>query len=407
MFCIYRKLFGQGITCKCKAIQNHKFCKKHIDSDYHIFHLMNECIDEPKIIKERQIYKMFWYINNNDIFDKEDKEDKEDKKQTDIEKNLIHNNHKFIIFSTIVDYLFSKSKLIDIIHESIYINKSKNICESKKVIIKNLFKLFSNTLRIGSDESKIIKIIKIQKIMRGALYRKLIKLNKTKPENDTDPFTFDDVNDIPSILKFSYKDGNNHIYCYNILQFRHFLKTNGLWNPYTREALPKNVLNKVELLIKYHNLQTNDRERNEWITELQAYTELSQAIEKAGFYNNVSWFEQMSYPVCKNIIKTYRLLCSNIQNSTYFFPSSFELRESCYVFDFCKEVIKMFENADDHYLICCNFIKALALNIDDFYYNIPSWLSNIESDFNLGNDYQQLHNYTYLYIFELLNNFNN
>ena len=39
----------------------------------------------------------------------------------------------------------------------------------------------------------------------------------------------------------------------------------------------------------------------------------------------------------------------------------------------------LFENGNNEFLLCCNFIKSIALYSDDFYNNIPEWLSDIET----------------------------
>lgn len=394
--CIYRKVYGQGIKCKCKAKKNKKFCKSHLDLDYHLFDIMDECIIDNVIKTETGLYRIWQHINHNNTYHIND---------TDCKTFDNTNNNKYKIFFTILDYLFSKNRLINIIHCSFYYNYSKKVYESKKVIIRNLFQIFENTYNISLKENVNEKITKIQKVFRGYLYRKLVQYNKYKSENDCDPFTFDNINEIPYYLKISYKDENEHIYTYNILEFQHFLKTNGMWNPYTRENISNDIWIKIRLLMHYHNLNTIEK-KCIWITESQAYTELSQYMEKAGFYNNVSWFQKISYNNCKNIIRIYRLLCKNIENSRNFFPLCFELHEDRYVFDFCEEAIKLFENADDHFLICCNFVKALAFNIEDFFNNIPNWMTNIESSINIESSMNnELHTYTYMYIYDFLSNF--
>lgn len=394
-YCIYRTPYGQGMCCKCKVIRNNKFCKKHIDCDHRMFYLMEECIGYGKITNERTIYEIYSYMCNNE--------------------NILNNISNSVdgmtyntstMFAVIIDYLFSKSKLINIIHESMYYNTSKKIFESKKLIIRNVYNIYNRTLFISQQQNSNDKITKIQKVFRGYIYRKLVKYNKESSENKQDPFTFDEVSDISHIFKFSYKDGNNHIYTYNILEFHHFLKTSGMWNPYNREKISQNIIHQIKLLMYYHNLRGKEEFKYEWLTELQAYTEVSHVIEKAGFYNNVSWFQAITYDICNDIIRIFKFLCNDIQmeQSVNFFSESFELRKDSYVFDFCKEIIRMFEKSDEHYMLCCNFIKALAFNIDEFYNNIPQWLSNIESNINIVNE-NELNSYTLMYIYDLLHTF--
>jgi hypothetical protein len=41
------------------------------------------------------------------------------------------------------------------------------------------------------------------------------------------------------------------------------------------------------------------------------------------------------------------------------------------------EIIRLFEEGNNRFLLCCYFIKALALYSDDFYNNLPNWLIEI------------------------------
>ena len=47
-------------------------------------------------------------------------------------------------------------------------------------------------------------------------------------------------------------------------------------------------------------------------------------------------------------------------------------------YDFAREIIKLFENGNDNFMLCCHFIKSIALYNDDFYNNIPDWMADIE-----------------------------
>jgi hypothetical protein len=133
------------------------------------------------------------------------------------------------------------------------------------------------------------------------------------------------------------------------------------------------------MLINYNKLELKEEEVFKWQTPLQAYTDVSQVMEKSGFYTSVVWFEKLNYNSCKNIIKRFRELSSGVPDGNLFFPITFEMNKSTYYFDLAKEIISLFKESDTHYLLCCNFIKALAANIKEFYQNMPSWLLNLES----------------------------
>jgi len=59
------------------------------------------------------------------------------------------------------------------------------------------------------------------------------------------------------------------------------------------------------------------------------------------------------------------------------------LNNNNYVNVFANEIINLFKNGNEHFILCCNFVKALALVSNDFYDNLPDWISNINSTTNM------------------------
>ena len=45
--------------------------------------------------------------------------------------------------------------------------------------------------------------------------------------------------------------------------------------------------------------------------------------------------------------------------------------------DFCREIIKLFNDYNNNFLLCCYFIKVVGLYSTDLYNNIPSWIIDI------------------------------
>lgn len=380
--CIYRNLNGCGVRCKNKSESSKQYCSRHRGYDNYIFEVLNECFPlipeiqgtNKQYFDSHDIYKLCAFIHTHDTYDVDD-----------IYENVLNNDeaNKKELFRIIIYYIFSKSKLKKTIHVS-YCSASKKSCVCKNNIISNLYNILYNTFKIS--QHNIEQVIKIQRCFRRFLYHQLTKYNHGSSENETDPFTFDNINDIPYNERFGFKDSNGHVYIFNAVEFHHFIETNGLWNPYTRDQLPEYIKNHVRLLMIYHGLSKKIITER-WLTPIHAFTEVSQSMEKVGFYNNVTWFNDLTYIKCCKIIRIFRDLCSELPEARSFFPASFELTKEGYIFEFCREVILMFENADDHYLVCCNFMKSLALNMDKFYHNLPSWLLNIESSLNINIDY--------------------
>jgi len=53
---------------------------------------------------------------------------------------------------------------------------------------------------------------------------------------------------------------------------------------------------------------------------------------------------------------------------------------------FAREIIKLFENSDSNFFLCCNFMKCLGVYSNDFYNSLPDWLSDIESPVIINNN---------------------
>ena len=108
-------------------------------------------------------------------------------------------------------------------------------------------------------------------------------------------------------------------------------------------------------------------------------------MEKLGFYNNVLWFLKLKFNNIINIINIYKDLTSDIDIENNYFNEDLLLilNNNNYVNVFANEIINLFKNGNEHFILCCNFVKALALVSNDFYDNLPDWISNINSTTNM------------------------
>jgi len=365
--CIFRKLDCD--RCKNKNIDESLYCKKH------------HTIIEKSNIESREILKNIFEDNRLNLYD---------------------------IYKRNIDKPLGRSEFISILHivlnkrDYAYINDIYNL--NKKTIpgIANAYYKLCITTNKISEKTENIKKINIIK----RRWKKYIKESINKSENKEDPFTFDTIEEIPLKLRFKYTDDDNHKYIFNALEFEYFLRNNGKWNPYNKKPISENIVTILDEFIKKNNLKRKTADFN-WATHTQAYTDVSQIMEKNGFYNDIKWFEKINYSMCSKIINIYR----DISPGSEYFNIDYKLSKTDFVFDFCKEVIRMFKNGEEHYLLCCNLFKALALNIEEFYNNIPSWLYNVESFSNLI-PRNRLY-YTYMYeiegqeeLYNILNTFN-
>jgi len=209
--------------------------------------------------------------------------------------------------------------------------------------------------------------------------------------NNEDIFTMVNISDIPSRLLFTIKDDKG-IYGYDVVELEYFVRNcikEGVtpYNPYTREAFSDKVLWMMNMKIKYgHIAKKTDDCR--WTTDMNAYTDLSIEIERRGFYNNPEWFKKMPRQDFIKCIKLFRDFSSTIEESKgYFLNINAEDDDNTsFVYDFCKEGIRLFRECnDDLYILCCNFMKSLAICSNDFYSNIPEWLSTYETPSYVSN----------------------
>jgi len=348
--CIFRYQYCNGAKCNslCKNVS--KYCHKHANKNDETFEFMEDILHDKKIVNISDMYSIFQYIYQLDITS-----DKKD------------------IFLKIMSYLMSRMAIISMIYAVVYFDATKY---KKKAAISYLYDLFCNTHSMSKSYDK--EVIKIQKFLRRHLIRKIRACDEMVSENTEDPFTFDTISEIPDEYKFGYTDSKGHVYIFNAVEFEYFIRQQGAWNPYTKEDLPDHVIRRLYILINHHKLLLKDENDCKWQTALQAYTEVSQVMEKAGFYTSVEWFTKLSYTDCKSIVHMYRVVCKNITGGNMYFPTAFEFNQNTYVYDLCKEIINLFKDSDDHYILCCNFIKTLAMYNKDFYNNMPSWLFNMD-----------------------------
>jgi hypothetical protein len=274
---------------------------------------------------------------------------------------------------------------------------------AKPSIYANIYLLNKNTY-LFSKKCNTNRLIEFQKIVRY----KLLSIDNTSIFNgylnDADVFSLQDVSEIHPRKLFTVKDIKG-AYAFDIVELEYFVRkcvndNVAPYNPYTREAFSDKIIWRLNRQIEYNNIIKKSDECL-WTTDMNAYTDLSIEIERRGFYNNPEWFKKMSQKDFLKCIKLFRDFSSNIEESKRYFVNICASSQS-FTYDFCKECIKMFNECnDDLYILCCNFMKSLALCSNDFYNNIPDWLANYETTSYISN----LSNFTSI-ISSLINNNN-
>ena len=338
--CIYRQ-HNSCSPCYFNS-RSDKYCTIHSNNYNIIYDIINDAIGRNEI-NIREIYNIFKYIYNNDkIYTKEF--------MFKACLKTLYSNHYYLMD------IFKKYKFI-------------------KDIIENIFLLNLNTYNIEKNnykKSEILYRLFINNIIKKHKYNPEIKLN-----NDEDPFTLENINELNKNELFIYSENNETNYFFIATELKYFIDTNGGWNPYTKQEFSESTIKNLNYFIKYFKLN-NKKSLNkyEWNSIHQAFTDVSQIIEKIGFYNDTRWLLKLTSKQIKNIIKTFKLVSREYEGIENYFV---DITDNNIFYDFAREIIKLFENGNDRFVLCCNFIKSIALYSDDFYNNIPEWMVDIET----------------------------
>jgi virulence-associated protein VapD len=307
---------------------------------------------------------------------------------------------KELIFKKVLKVLYNKKSSL-LYNYYYYLDITDNIND----MYNKIYEINKNTYEKEKEKNTKRKIIIIKKQLQKFIIRNHIYSDKIIINNQEDPFTFDNIKDINVNERFIYNDGNNY-YCFKAIELHYFIvEKNNNWNPYTKKQFEPHILKNLNVFIKYFNLINNKtNEKYNWKTINQAYTEVSQSLEKIGFYNNTEWFLKITSAQIKNIIRLFKIISANNENNINYLN---DINENTIFFDFAREIIKLFEDGNSHFLLCCNFMKALSLYSNDFYNNLPDWMADIESPIIVNNYFNRL-NYNYntdiIYLINIIEN---
>jgi hypothetical protein len=341
--CIYITKYKRK-KCNCNPIFGKKICYKHAKyNNIELFELLNDIFydNDIELINIQNINKVFDYINTK------------------------HENNKKL-FIKIIDYLYSVNDLINIsINNNIIVKK-----KSKNDLIINIYSILQNTINIQ-------KYIDLNKLKNFQIKIKNNIFNNYTIDNvthDKDPFTLDSIDEIPKKFRFYFRD--KKLYCFNIKEFEYYLRNNNK-NPYTNNIIKKNIIDKLYKQIGKNNIELIKNSEYIWENINQAYTDVVYYMEKIGFYNNILWFIELKYIDIFNIILYYNELSSREDINVLYFETILDvLNENNFHYEFAKETINLFKDGNNHFILCCNYIKSLGKVSKIFEENIPEWLDN-------------------------------
>ena len=357
--------------CICRY-NNFKLCNRNINGvEFCRYH---------KNTKNGYIHKIFY-----DVF----------KSKNEININDLYELYKYL---NNINYLFIKELYIELLQNipykmlcNIADNSNYNIFKKNNYSSKMekyifLYELNKNTYNLENNNIYISSLIKIQRKIKN---KQIIKYDPTDDTymNNEELFTGENICDIPYERLFILKNCRGEKYIFDAIELEYFIRTcinnkQDPYNPYNRELLDNSIIKSLKNFIKYHNLHIKENEYK-WETSMHAFTDLAIEIERRGFYNSPEWFKPLTNVDFLKIIKYFKLFSSSIpENVTYFN----NITEETLIFDFCKDAIKMFRECNEElYILCCNFIKSLAMCSNNFYENMPTWLIGGSGSINITN----------------------
>lgn len=207
-------------------------------------------------------------------------------------------------------------------NETIYVpnfNESHYLCRYKYNM--QHLKLIAKTYKLkvtGSKPQLLHRIysylvlsnysVKIQKYVRGYIYRKYMLLhgpayiNRSLCTNTYDFLSMDELTNIPFSQFFSFKDEDGFVYGFDLVSFYNLIcKSNSpsVKNPYNQQIIASTVIDQFRILLRISRLlkiyvsvdiiDVNKEVSDAKSVELRGVT-LFQNIDALGNYSNAQWF---------------------------------------------------------------------------------------------------------------------
>lgn len=237
------------------------------------------------------------------------------------------------------------------------------------------------------------------------------RLNKRGPwprvpaQNDADPFTLDDLADIPAEDVFSYRDQHGSVYAFRATHLAHYAFNNPTTsgppkNPYTRDVIPEADVDRLHELV--YGRPRNGPEAAAgapavgadigpmgedltalWRTPRDAYSYTLYFFEREGFYCDVDLFLRLT---SDEIVRIFHFFHENTQGVVS--PNSLMSIEACYAavpeavhnpgamaFAFCRQLLGLIRSTrGDKFFLLCNLFMALAVVNRRIGRSMPRWV---------------------------------
>jgi hypothetical protein len=163
--------------------------------------------------------------------------------------------------------------------------------------------------RINSILTTIQKSYKLRNGLRRFLKQGPATSDISLAENSTEIYSLEPLNTIPILYRFSFEDLKHHIFLFDIRSLYQLIESCGytLTNPYTREPIHKNVVDKLISRITYLRKKkfcliiSQEIELSSTQLLHQRIVDVCLKFDFLGFYTSPEWFENLTLKDLKSI----------------------------------------------------------------------------------------------------------
>lgn len=345
MKCLSRCKNNPYKQCTHIASNNSIYCKKHINSITNI---------NIPLFSYQSIYLFLeYYINNQHI---------NIKKHFDIIKYIV-----------------------------IYFNITTSSTQPKKIYYNLFLNFINHNLHYIINIKNIIKIQSLFRLKYTKYINSLkgnILFNRKLSANDTDFYTFEPINNISYNYFFSFID-NNCFYSFDIRSFNLLISKHKPINPYNRNIIHSNIINKANILTKYlinnklYTYYIEDKLTKK--QEIKQYIiKIFQIIDSFGYNTDISWFTNLNFLKLEKLwyyledIWSFRAnlsieqklsICNNINNQPFKKLYQYKKNKNTLINNYNNDfyIDLQYKILDDFYILLTTGINKDSSNIGCLY----------------------------------------
>lgn len=198
------------------------------------------------------------------------------------------------ILANVIEYIYTLPFLRKYIRE-LYPKKFKSQTLKIGDIANTISDLYNKLYTVDTNPSWIFTIQKLQCYWKKKFRKRVHDDHGPWPDvpsvNDEDPITMETLSECDRGDIWSYSDSKQHVYAFLAKPLKHFIETNGSWNPFTREPFTQADIERLARVVKR---LPKENYVVEWKTPRDAFSDVLYSYEKYGFYTLIDWFLDLS-----------------------------------------------------------------------------------------------------------------